>query len=128
MREDERKREREKERELLLCAGPTSWQSWCGAGVWNQHFLPSLHPDPGPGSSGLSSTCPTKLSVHLAKVTLKKSLISNIRSGPYKNRSQKREEAKEMGEGDRHSRVREGRGRWSRLLELHFFRTHATAL
>ena len=125
MREDERKRERG---ELLFRAGPTSWQSWCGAGVWYQHFLPSLHPDPGSGSSGLSSTCPTKLSVHLAKVTLKKSLISNIRSWPYKNRSQKREEVKEMGEGDRHSRVREGRGRWSRLLELHFFRTHATAL
>ena len=125
MREDERKRERG---ELLFRAGPTSWQSWSGAGVWNQHFLPSLHPDPGSGSSGLSSTCPTKLSVHLAKVTLKKSLISNIRSWPYKNRSQKREEVKEMGEGDRHSRVREGRGRWSRLLELHFFRTHATAL
>lgn len=89
MREHARKRERE----LLLRAGPTSWQSRCGAGVWNQHFLPSLHPDPGPGSSGLSSACP----VHLAKVTLKKSLISNIRSGPYKNRSQKRGEAKEMG-------------------------------
>lgn len=69
MREDARKRERE----LLLRAGPTSWQSRCGAGVWNQHFLPSLHPNPGPGSSGLSSACP----VHLAKVTLKKSLATS---------------------------------------------------
>ena len=120
-----RHRKKERERELLPSAGPTSWQSLCLPRCVEQIFPPpSLQP---PVLLGLHQPIWPNFQYSSARVTLKKSLIGKVRSGSGKNRSQKREEAKEMGEWDLHSRVIEGGEEWSRLPELHFSRTHAIA-